>query len=119
MKWILNLIIPLSSGCVCVWGGATYVTEQGGLVGNDSNNQIHMLSSKKIVSDSIMMSSQMMLSSACMAYLNDKLIGFKPNKDNAALCDRVAIFTHKTQNIRKHEGLYTKTNCIPAMNFVL
>ena len=40
-----------------------------------------MLSSKKIVSDSIMMSSQMMLSSACMAYLNDKLIGFKPNKD--------------------------------------
>ena len=43
-----------------------------------------MLSSKKIVSDSIMMSSQMMLSSACMAYLNDKLIGFKPNKDSYA-----------------------------------
>ena len=77
-----------------------------------------MLSFKKIVSDSIMMSSQMMLSSACMAYLNDKLIGFKPNKDNAALCDRVAIFTHKTQNIRKHEGLYTKTNCMPAVYFV-
>ena len=26
----------------------------------------------------------MMLSSACMSYLNDKLIGFKPNKDSYA-----------------------------------
>ena len=78
-----------------------------------------MLSSKKIVSDSIMMSSQMMLYSACMAYLKDKLIGSKPKKDSAALCNCVAIFTNKTQNIIKHEGLYmTKTNCISVMNLL-
>ena len=92
---------------VCVWGGIYALS--GGVAVNNSNNQIQY----------VVFQSQMMLYAACMAYLKDKLIGSKPKKDSAALCNCVAIFTNKTQNIIKHEGLYmTKTNCISVMNLL-
>ena len=67
--------------CVC-GGGGTHVTAQGGgLVGNDRNNQIYYVvfqeNSQWQCYEVIF---QMMLSLACMAYLNDKAIGSKPKK---------------------------------------
>ena len=64
----MNLIIKWVCQCVC---GGHICTEQGGVAVNNSNNQIHY----------VVFQSQMLLYSVYMAYLTDKLIGSKPNKE--------------------------------------
>ena len=64
----MNLIIKWVCQCVC---GGAYMHWAGGVAVNNSNNQIHY----------VVFQSQMLLYSVYMAYLTDKLIGSKPNKE--------------------------------------